>query len=227
MYGDNLRGMTDPVNATAFAREEGLDDWRYLLDRIEATFLATTPAEASSFAVLAVELGEETGRRPDVDLRVPVVHLALGTGGTTQADLALARRLSTLAAERGLVARPTVARMAEIAIDAVDIDAVRPFWKAALAYDEEPAPEGHQVIALVDPLRIGPPVWFQQMDAVRPERNHIHIDITVAADIAEERVAQVLAAGGTLRYSVRRSFHVLADPEGNEVCICTCLDRDG
>jgi 4a-hydroxytetrahydrobiopterin dehydratase len=218
--------MANELTATAFDAEEGLDDWRYLLGRIEARYRGATPTEASSFAGLAVEAGEEAGRLPDLDLRPPVVHLALGTGGLLPADLTLARRLSTLAAERGLVAEPLAAVRSEIAIDAVDIDAVRPFWKAALAYDDEPTPEGQQVIALVDPLRIGPPVWFQQMDAVRPERNHIHIDVTVPHDVAEERVAAVLAAGGTLRYSAERSFHVLADVEGNELCICTWLDRD-
>ena len=43
---------------------------------------------------------------------------------------------------------------------------------------------------------------------------------------AEERMAAALAAGGRLltdQYA--RSFWVLADPEGNEVCICTWLDR--
>jgi len=212
--------MADHVTATAFLAEPGLDDWRYLLDRIEATFRAATPTEASSFAGLAVELGEEAGHMPDVDLRPPVVHLAVGSGGFEAGALTLARQLSTLAAEKGLVPEPGRARLAEIAIDAVDIEAVKPFWRAALGYDDD----GPQ--AIVDPLRIGPPVWFQQMDAVRPERNHIHIDVTVPHDVAEERVAAVVAAGGTVLDVNERSFTVLADPEGNEVCICTCLDRD-
>ncbi|HEX7132554.1 MAG TPA: VOC family protein, partial [Iamia sp.] len=171
--------MADDLTATAFDAEEGLDDWRYLLGRIEATYRGATPTEASSFAGLAIEAGEESGRMPDVDLRPPVVRLALGAGGLGPDDVTLARRLTRLAAEKGLVAEPLTALRSEIAIDALDIDAVRPFWKAALAYDDEPTPAGQQVIALVDPLRIGPPVWFQQMDAIRPERNHIHIDITV------------------------------------------------
>ena len=83
------------------------------------------------------------------------------------------------------------------------------------------------MIALLDPRRIGPAVWFQQMDAPRPQRNRIHIDVTVAADEAADRMAAALAAGGRLltdQYA--RSFWVLADPEGNEACICTWLDRD-
>jgi 4a-hydroxytetrahydrobiopterin dehydratase len=65
------------------------------------------------------------------------------------------------------------------------------------------------------------------MDAARPQRNRIHIDVTVAADEAADRLAAALAAGGRLltdQYA--RSFWVLADAEGNEACICTWLDRD-
>jgi len=216
----------DVLTATAFSREEGLEDWRYLLGRVEARFRAATPTAATSFAAVAVERAEEAGRMPDLDLRPPVVHVALGGGGLLPADVALARRLSAVAAERGLTTDALAAVRSEIAIDALDIDAVRPFWRAALAYDDEPTPAGQPVVALVDPLRIGPAVWFQQMDAIRPERNHIHIDITVPHDVADRRVAEVIAAGGTLLRSADRSFHVLADAEGNEVCICTWLDRD-
>ncbi|HEV7721974.1 MAG TPA: VOC family protein [Iamia sp.] len=217
--------MADDLTATAFDAEEGLDDWRYLLGRIEATFTAGTPFEAAGFVAEAVT--STADRVPDIDLRGEVAHLSLPPGGPLgPADLDAARALTALAAEMGLTSSPVAAIRSEIAIDAVDIDAVRPFWKAALAYEDEPTPEGQQVIAVIDPLRIGPPVWFQQMDVIRPERNHIHVDITVPHDVAEQRVAAVIAAGGTHLSSNERSFHVLADVEGNELCICTWLDRD-
>ena len=65
------------------------------------------------------------------------------------------------------------------------------------------------------------------MDAPRPQRNRIHIDVTVAHDEAEDRIAAALAAGGRLltdQYAP--SFWVLADAEGNEACICTWQARD-
>ena len=84
-----------------------------------------------------------------------------------------------------------------------------------------------RVVAIVDPVRIGPAFWFQQMDQPRPQRNRIHIDVTVPHDAAEARIADALAAGGTLVSDRRaRAFWVLADPEGNEACICTWQDRD-
>ena len=65
------------------------------------------------------------------------------------------------------------------------------------------------------------------MDAPRPQRNRIHLDITVPDDVAEQRITAALAAGGTLvSDGAAKAFWILADPEGNEVCICTWQDRD-
>jgi 4a-hydroxytetrahydrobiopterin dehydratase len=65
------------------------------------------------------------------------------------------------------------------------------------------------------------------MDAPRPQRNRIHLDLTVALDEARARVGAAIAAGGTLVSEAHaRAFWVLADVEGNEVCVCTWHDRD-
>jgi 4a-hydroxytetrahydrobiopterin dehydratase len=64
------------------------------------------------------------------------------------------------------------------------------------------------------------------MDEPRPQRNRIHLDITVPHDRAQERIDAALAAGGTLVTDEHaRAFWVLADAEGNEACICTWQDR--
>ena len=69
-------------------------------------------------------------------------------------------------------------------------------------------------------------MWFQQMDAPRPQRNRIHLDVTVPHDAAQQRVAAALAAGGRLvRDTAAPAFWVLADAEGNEVCVCTWQGR--
>ena len=71
-------------------------------------------------------------------------------------------------------------------------------------------------------------IWFQQLDAPRFEqRNRVHLDIDVGHDVALDRVAAAVAAGGTLiSDAAAPSFWVLADTEGNEVCICTAAGRD-
>jgi len=65
------------------------------------------------------------------------------------------------------------------------------------------------------------------MDAPRPQRNRIHVDVTVPHDEAQQRIQAALAAGGTLTYADEApAFWVLADAEGNEACVCTWQGRD-
>ncbi len=55
------------------------------------------------------------------------------------------------------------------------------------------------------------------MDAPRPHRNRIHVDISVPHDHAEARVAAVIAGGGHLVTDRNApAWWVLADAEGNE-----------
>ena len=193
-------------------RDPGLADWRLVLGRLVATFRAGSAAGAAALVPRVAELAPSA----DVDLRPPGV-LALSLPAD---DVAAAEAVSAVAADAGLVAEPRVAVATEIAIDAMDIAAVRPFWRAVLGYVDD-GPD-----ALVHPDRRGPAVWFQQMDAPRPQRNRIHVDVAVPADVADERRAAAVAAGGRVVYDLEaRAFWVLADPEGNEACICTWEDR--
>jgi len=166
---------------------------------------------------------EAAHHHPDVDLRYPgFVRFVLTThavGSVTVLDIDLAETISELASRAG--AEPTHAGLQalEVAIDTMDADRIRPFWAAVLGYRDE---GGY----LVDPRRIGPPFWFQQMDEPRTERSRFHIDISVPHEVAEGRVAAAVAAGGRLvtdRYA--RSWWVLADADGNEACISTWQDR--
>jgi 4a-hydroxytetrahydrobiopterin dehydratase len=96
-----------------------------------------------------------------------------------------------------------------------------------LGYADEPGRAG-PLGGLVDPLGQGPAVWFQQMDAPRPQRNRIHFDVSVPHDEAHLRIAATVAAGGTLVYDAEApAFWVLADPEGNEACVTTWQGREG
>jgi 4a-hydroxytetrahydrobiopterin dehydratase len=221
------------VSAVAFDSRPDLPDWRFLLGRIEATFSAGSFDGAGRLVVEIARAAEDADHHPDLDVRYPDrVHVALTThaagGAVTDRDLALAATVSALAAAAGAVSEPVASQAVEIGIDAMDIDAVRPFWKAVLGYvDDAPAGSTDQVVAITDPARFGPPVWFQQMDEPRPQRNRIHLDVTVPHDIAEDRVAAALAAGGTLVTDEHaRSWWVLADAEGNEACVCTWQDRE-
>ena len=65
------------------------------------------------------------------------------------------------------------------------------------------------------------------MDAPRPQRNRIHVDVAVPHDQAASRIATALSAGGTLVSAAHApAFWVLADAEGNEACVTTWQGRD-
>ncbi len=192
--------------------DPGLPDWRLLLDRLHANFRADSFGDAAAFAVRVADTAEV-----DIDLRASgIVHISVAADRAEAAEI-----ITALAEEAGLVSAPLAVSATEVAIDAMDIPSVKPFWKAVLGYvDDGPN-------AIADPNRIGPPFWFQQMDEPRPQRNRLHVDVTVPHDEANSRVAAALAAGGSLVTDKwARSFWVLADPEGNEACVCTWQDRD-
>lgn len=205
--------------------------WRVVLGALQASFRTETFARGVELVDRVADLAEAAGHHPDVDLRYPRVRIALTThdaGGLTAKDVDLAAGISAVADELGIAGEPARPRSLEIAIDALDIGAVLPFWRAVLAYRDAVVPDVDGSPALADPDGVGPVVWFQQMDAPRPQRNRLHLDVDVPHDVAPDRVAAAIAAGGRL-VSDRRApaFWVLADAEGNEACVCTWQDRQG
>ena len=225
-----MAGMSEILSDAAVTERVDGRHWRVLLRRLHATLRTGSFADGLVLVQRIAALAEQADHHPDVDLRYAVVHVVLvshDAGGLTERDVALAAQISAVADELGVSATPTAPQVLEIAVDALDIPAVRPFWKAVLGYDDDLPQAGDPEPALIDREGIGPAVWFQQMDAPRPQRNRIHLDVTVPQDVAEQRVAAAIAAGGHL-VSDRRapSFWVLADAEGNEACVCTWQARD-
>jgi 4a-hydroxytetrahydrobiopterin dehydratase len=211
--------------------------WRYLLGTLSVSVPVSSFDQALGVATAAVHAaGSGADAHLRVDLRPERAELSVqtrATGVVTSHDANLAHQISVALANLDLqVAQaraeryPRPVAMLELALDAMDIPAVRPFWKAALAFVDDPADPG-PTGALVDPAGQQPALWFQQMDEPRPQRNRFHLDITVAHDEAEPRVQAALDAGGHMvNDSYARMFWVLADAEGNECCICTWSDRD-
>lgn len=213
-----------PVTAPKLAAVDGLDDWRVVLGTIRADYDAGSFGAAAALVSAIAAAADEAVHHPDVDLRYPGrVRVRLtthATGGLTTADVDLARVISGLAAAAGAMSSPRASQEIELAIDTMDPDRIRPFWKAVLGYRE--VENG----SLVDPVADGPSLWFQRMDEPRTQRNRIHYDVVVPHDEAEDRIAAALEAGGTMVSDRRaRAFWILADAEGNEACICTWQDR--
>jgi 4a-hydroxytetrahydrobiopterin dehydratase len=201
-------------------REHG---WRVLRDDA-CTYFATGSFDEGVELVQAIgRVASEGDRRPDVDLRPEGVTVRLGTHGPlpTEQDLALAERISAAARDLGISANLSGLQAVQVAIDSLVIPQVLPFWQAVLGYRKVDEAD------LIDPRLAGPPVWFQQMDAPRPQRNRIHIDVYVSRDEAEARVAAGLAASGHLVSDANApEWWTLADAEGNEVDIAPWPDLD-
>ena len=222
--------MADRYTQAEFARRHDLPDWSILLQGLETWWVAPSFSEAAAFAGEVAAAADAADHHPDLEVRYPGrVHVRLTShdaGGLTDRDAKLAATISELAAARGLSAEPGATTRLEVAIDALDIGAVLPFWRAAMAYKDGRADDDGVVREIRDPDGIGPYFWFQQMDEPRPQRNRIHIDVTVPPGEVDARIEAALAAGGTMVSDAHaRAFWVLADPEGNEACLCTWEDR--
>ncbi|MFE4465175.1 VOC family protein [Oerskovia sp. NPDC056781] len=220
--------MSDAITARQFHDSDGVEDWRVVLGTAQTRFRTDSFTAGVELIDAIGELAEGMNHHPDVDLRYATVTVRVSShdvGGLSRRDVTLARRISLVAKELEHPAETDGLLEVEIAIDALDRPAVRPFWRAVLGYvDGPPEDEG---LGLGDPAGYGPPVWFQQMDAPRPQRNRIHLDVSVPHDQAEARVTAAIAAGGHLVSDSRApAFWVLADVEGNEACICTWQARD-
>ncbi|WP_441247917.1 VOC family protein [Kitasatospora sp. McL0602] len=226
------------LNGPAASDAVGELGWRFLVGTVRTSVPVGSLAEGAALATRAVAVcGEHADRHLRVDLRPEQVVFTLQSldhAAVTTRDVDLAERISGVVREAGARTEPGFGadaprsvQLLEIAIDALDIAAIRPFWQAVLGYADEAGADG-PTDPLVDPLGQGPAVWFQQMDRPRPDRNRIHFDVSVPHDEAPRRIAAALVAGGRLLSALRApAFWVLADAEGNEACVTTWQGREG
>ncbi|MBD0863305.1 4a-hydroxytetrahydrobiopterin dehydratase [Gordonia sp. zg691] len=221
-----MTGSTRAPLTAAEATDVVADPWRVIADKLVAAYRTGSMVTGGEFVTRIIAAAEEADHHPDVDLRYGSVHLVLTTHSAhqlTEADVALANRITGIAAEMALEPLPAPVSQFDLAIDALDIAAVRPFWSAVLGYKEA---DEKEPVDLTDPSGRLPGVWFQQMDEARPERSRMHVDLWVPHDVVHERLRAAITAGGQLLSDDHApSFWVLADPEGNEVCLCTWQSR--
>lgn len=202
-----------------------LDDWRKLAQALHARFRTGDFVAGLRFVTAMTEAAERANHHPDVTLTYPFVDVKLishDVSQVTQRDIDLARRISEIARENGIVAEPSAVAELELALDTADLAAVGPFWAALLT--------GSTDSLMGDDIRdsVGrvPLLWFQHTDAHETPRQRFHVDLWVPHDVADERIAAAVAAGGRVVDDEEApSFVVLADPEGNKACVCTCLNR--
>jgi 4a-hydroxytetrahydrobiopterin dehydratase len=210
--------------------------WRLVLGVARTAVRTSSLAQAAALAERIAGAGLGADGSLAADLRADRVILTIRSPGgrrLTRRELDQVAPVTQLVRELGLApdpgtggGAPRPVQVLEIAIDAMNIAAIRPFWMAVMGYDDEPGDAGPQG-GLADPDGQGPTIWFQQMDQPREQRNRIHFDVSVPHDEAGRRIEAALAAGGRLLYEEEApAFWVLADDEGNEACVTTWQSRD-
>lgn len=194
--------------------EERLAGWAYLLGGLQTRVRTETFAAG----VALVDAIAAHGVSPHVNLRPAHVDFRL-PGPVTGAEIGEARTISALAAERKVSMEAASVSRLELALDTPSRESVLPFWAAVLALPEA---EGE----IRDPADALPTVWFQPSGGEEP-RQHWHPDVWVDPAQVQPRIEAALAAGGTLVSDAEAPrFWILADPEGNKVCLCTWQSRD-
>ncbi len=214
--------MTDKLSYQQIL-DAGLDDWRKLMGPLQTRFRTGDFATGLALVNRIGEVAEELNHHPDLDLRYPHLNVRLfshDVGAVTDRDVTMARRISELAREAGVRADPAALSQVEVALDTPDPAAVRPFWLAVLGVPG--ADEGDDVR---DPEGDMDTLWFQRSGS-EEGRQRFHYDVRVPPEVAQARIDAALAAGGTLVSDDEApAFVVLADPEGNKVCVCTSAGR--
>ncbi|MEO3792893.1 4a-hydroxytetrahydrobiopterin dehydratase [Nonomuraea sp. B10E15] len=206
---------------------EALDGWVLLLGGLHTRIRTGNFATGLSVVDAIGAAAEEMDHHPDLDLRYTHVDVRLTSHderGVTERDVRLARTISRIAAETGVeLESGSVSRM-ELALDTPSHKGVLPFWAAVLDMkDQAEAGVGDEVR---DPHDALPAIWFQRSGSEEP-RQRWHLDVWVDPEQVRPRIDAALAAGGTLVDDEGApSFWVLADPEGNRICLCTWQERD-
>lgn len=211
------------VLSVSQVHEAGLHDWVLLRHALHTRLKTRSWAVGMRLLTAISEIAEEADHHPDVDLTYGHLDIHLTShdvGGVTGRDARMARRISALVAETDVAAAPDELSVVEVALDTPDSATVHPFWNAVLG-----GRAGDDLTQVVDDSGRTPSLWFQASGSDEP-RQRFHLDVTVSAGQAQERIAAAVAAGGTVVSTQDAPrFVVLADPDGNRACICTMEGR--
>jgi len=205
---------------------EGLTGWVRLANGLRTRIHSGDFATGLALVNAIGRAAEEMNHHPDLDLRYPHLDVRLSShdvNGVTERDVRLARAISGLVADAGLAQTVHGVSELELALDTPAHVAVLPFWAAVLAMEPDSGPDiGDD---LRDPAGILPLIWFQGSGSEEP-RQRWHPDVWVDPAEVQPRIDAAVAAGGTLVSDAEAPrFWVLADPEGNRVCLCTWQQR--
>jgi 4a-hydroxytetrahydrobiopterin dehydratase len=204
-----------------FLDAEGLQDWVVLHGGPTAVYKAATLAEAASLANAIAQIPELDGTRAQLNVvsKRLTVRLTREVWNMESEHIDIARAISKVAKSHGAVAERNQVQEVQIAIaakpEAIDLG----FWRAVLGYEPMLDDNG------VDPLGNSSMVYMQEIDSAKELKHAMHLDVSVAREVAEQRLAAAIKAGGVIvDDSHAPAWWVLADRSGNKVCIVSWPD---
>ncbi len=112
-------------------------------------------------------------------------------------------------------------RLTELVLDSHDPEALARWWCAVLDYQVVGREDDGSVeIGRGDGTR--PTIVFGRADTAKREKLRLHLDVNPTDRDQDAELARLLALGATpadVGQTGEESWHVLADPEGNEFCL--------
>jgi 4a-hydroxytetrahydrobiopterin dehydratase len=205
----------------AFLAADGVDDWVVLHGGATAVYRVASLAEAAKLAAAVAALPgvADTGTLLTIADSHLTIRLTRDLWQLEDRHIELARAIAAVAREHGARADRAAVQEVQVAIsakpDAVDLG----FWRAILGYEGMADDNG------VDPLGHSSTVWMQDLDPAKPLRHAMHIDVSLAREMAEAGLAAAVAAGGRIvDDSNAPASWILADRAGNKVCIAAWPD---
>jgi 4a-hydroxytetrahydrobiopterin dehydratase len=203
----------------AFIAAEGIDDWVVLHGGATAAFRVGSMADAARLAQAIAEVPEVADVGAVLTIAGPrlTVRITRDMWQLEAHHADLARAISAVARSAHATPEPETAQEVQLAIAAKPDQVDLGFWRAVLGYAAMAPDNG------VDPLAHGSTVWLQELDAAKPLRHAMHVDVSVAKEQAPRRLAAALDAGGRI-VAESPEHWTLSDRAGNRVCIAVWPD---
>jgi catechol 2,3-dioxygenase-like lactoylglutathione lyase family enzyme len=118
-------------------------------------------------------------------------------------------------------------RITTLVVDSTEPARLADFWCQVLGYERVEDAEGEEAW-----VEIGPPgqpeegpvptLLFQRVPDPTPGKRRLHLDLNATDRDQDDELDRLLALGATradVGQTGEESWHVLADPEGNEFCL--------
>lgn len=216
--------------------EAGLTDWRKLAQGLHTRYLVEDFGSGVRFVAAVGEAGDAAGHHPRVSMGKGYVDFELVSDdaiyreddGTehvvewvTQQDVDLARRITEIAADHGLDADPASVSELELGLDTAQSAAIAPVWAALLTGSAASQGRGTPSDEIREATGRVPNLWFGDTEEREAPRQRFHLEVYVAPEVAGQRIADALAAGGTIvDDSNAPAQTVIADQDGNKGMVC-------